>query len=220
VSSLQATVEGFKMQIPGLEDHAFPPGTIVLLTARPGTGKSSYAKRFCLEGLKTNERVVAALTDVTEDSFRKQIGVDTAELEVLDFLREKPNGVNEISIKMHQLISKTPGRPVRLIFDSLSTLGTMFNPALLAPWLLDQRARLSKTSAMVLALVIYATGINPPSITRSLHTFSDVVLEMRTDETKEEPERQFRVLKARDVGHSAKWIPFVITDSGINFLNL
>ena len=216
--SLEATVQGFKLQIPGLEDHAFLSGTIVLLTARPGTGKSSYAKRFCLEGLKTNERVVAALTDVTEDSFRKQIGIDTAELEVLDFLREKPNGVNEISIKMHQLISKTPGRPVRLIFDSLSTLGTMFNPALLAPWLLDQRARLSKTSAMVLALVIYATGINPPSITRSLHTFSDVVLEMRTDETKEEPERQFRVLKARDVGHSAKWIPFVITDSGINFV--
>jgi KaiC/GvpD/RAD55 family RecA-like ATPase len=205
------------MQVPGLEGHVFPPGTIVLLTARPGTGKSSFAKRFCIEGLKTNERVVAALTDITGESFRKHIGVETPDLEVLDFLREKPNGVNEISIKMHQLISKTPVQPVRLIFDSLSTLGTMFNPELIAPWLLDQRAKLSKTSAVVLALVIYATGINPPSITRSLHTFSDVVLEMRTDETKAEPERQFRVLKARDVSHSAKWIPFVITDFGINF---
>jgi KaiC/GvpD/RAD55 family RecA-like ATPase len=205
------------MQIPGLEGHVFPPGTIVLLSARPGTGKSSFAKRFCIEGLKTNERVVAALTDITGESFRKQIAVETADLEVLDFLREKPNGVNEISIKMHQLMSKTPGQRVRLIFDSLSTLGTMFKPELLAPWLLDQRARLSKTSAMVLALVIYATGINPPSITRSLHTFSDVVLEMRTDERKEEPERQFRILKARDVSHSTKWMPFVITDSGINF---
>ena len=184
------------MQIPGLEDHVFPPGTIVLLTARPGTGKSSYAKRFCLEGLKTNERVVAALTDITGETFRKQVGVETADLEVLDFLREKPNGVNEISIKMHQLLSKTQGQRVRLVFDSLSTLGTMLKPDLLAPWLLDQRARLSKTSAIILALVIYATGINPPSITRSLHTFSDVVLEMRVDETKEDPERQFRVLKA------------------------
>ena len=217
MTSLQATDLGFKMQIPGLEGHVFPPGTIVLLSARPGTGKSSFAKRFCIEGLKTNERVVAALTDITGESFRKQIAVETGDLEVLDFLREKPNGVNEISIKMHQLMSKTPGQRVRLIFDSLSTLGTMFKPELLAPWLLDQRARLSKTSAMVLALVIYATGINPPSITRSLHTFSDVVLEMRTDETKEEPERQFRILKARDVSHSTKWMPFVITDSGINF---
>jgi len=220
VTSLQATTaQGFKMQVPGLEDHLFPPGTIVLLTARPGTGKSSFAKQFCFEGLKRNERVVAALTDITGESFRKQIGVDTTNLEVLDFLREKPNGVNDISIKMHNLLLKSPGQPVRLIFDSLSTLGTMFKPELLAPWLLDQRARLSKTSALVLALVIYATGINPPSVTRSLHTFSDVVLEMRTDETKEEPERQFRVLKARDVSHSAKWIPFKITDSGVDFAN-
>jgi KaiC/GvpD/RAD55 family RecA-like ATPase len=205
------------MQIPGLEGHLFPAGTVVLLTARPGAGKSSFAKRFCLEGLKTNERVVAALTDITGESFRKQIGVETADVEVLDLLREKPNGFNEISIRMHELMSKTPRRPVRLVFDSLSTLGTMFKPELLAPWLLDQRARLSKTSAIVLALFVYATGINPPSITRSLHTFSDVVLEMRTEETKEEPERLFRVLKARDVSHSAKWIPFAITDSGINF---
>lgn len=216
---MQAAVSGFKMQIPGLENHVFSPGTIVLLTARPGTGKSVFAKQFCLEGLKTSQRVVAALTDTTADNFRKNVAVETSDLDVLDFLREKPNGVNEISIMMHQLISKTPGRPVRLIFDSLSTLGTMFNPELLSPWLLDQRAKLSKTSAMVLALIIYATGINPPSVTRSLHTFSDVVLEMRTDETKEEPERQFRVLKARDVSHSAKWIPFVITDSGINFVS-
>lgn len=219
MTSLLATAEGFRMQVPGLEEHVFPAGTIVLLTARPGTGKSIFAKRFCMEGLKTSERVVAALTDVTAESFRKQVGIETTDLEVLDFLREKPNGVNEISIKIHELIAKSQGRRVRLVFDSLSTLGTLFKPELLAPWLLDQRARLSKTSSMVLALVVYATGINPPSITRSLHTFADVVLEMRTNETKEEPERQFRVLKTRDVSHSAKWIHFTITDSGINFAN-
>jgi len=214
---VEAATVGFKMQIPGLEDHVFPPGTIILLTARPGTGKSAFAKKFCIEGLRANQRVIAALTDVTADTFSKQIGVETSDLHVLDFLREKPNGVNEISIRIHDLIRKTPTHSVRLIIDSLSTLGTMFNPQLLAPWLLDQRAKLSKSSVNVMALVIYATGINPPSITRSLHTFSDVVLEMRTDETKEEPERQFRVLKARDISHSVKWIPFVVSDTGINF---
>lgn len=205
------------MHVPGLEDHLFPPGTIVLLAARPGTGKSNFAKRFCLEGLHANERVVAASTDITADSFRKEIGFETPDLEVLDFLREKPNGVNEISIQIHGLLSKTPDRQVRLIFDSLSTLGTMFRADLLPPWLLDQRSKLSRQKAKVLALVIYATGINPPSVTRSLHTFSDVVLEMRTDESKAEPERQFRILKARDISHSTRWLPFKITDSGIEF---
>ena len=215
--SLQASVPGFKLQIPGLENHIFPPGTIVLLTARPGTGKSIFAKRFCREGLDANERVVVALTDITADSFRKEISVETSDLDVLDFLTEKPNGVNEISIKIHELISKAPDRRVRLVFDSLSTLGTMFHADLLPPWLLDQRSKLSKQRAKVIALVIYATGINPPSVTRSLHTFSDVVLEMKTDETKEEPERQFRILKARDVSHSTRWLPFKITSSGIEF---
>lgn len=217
MTSLQTSFPGFKMQIPGLETHSFPPGTIVLLTARPGLGKSTFAKRFCLEGLNATERVVAALTDITADRFLKQVGIETPDLEVLDFLSEKPNGVNDISIRIHQLISKSRDRKVRLIFDSMSTLGTMYKPELLPPWLLDQRAKLSKQSTDVLALIVYATGINPPSITRSLHTFSDVVLEMRTDETKPEPERQFRILKARDVSHSTSWVPFKITDAGIEF---
>jgi class 3 adenylate cyclase/KaiC/GvpD/RAD55 family RecA-like ATPase len=207
------------MQLPGLEDHVFPPGTIVLLTARPGTGKSSFVKRFCLEGLQANDRVVAALTDITAEDFRRQIG-ESPDLDILDFLRDKPTGVNEISIKIHELISKTADRQVRLIFDSLSTLGTMFHPDLLPPWLLDQRSRLSRQRVKVLALIIYATGINPPSVTRSLHTFSDVVLEMKMDESKAETQRQFRILKARDVSHSTKWLPFKITDSGIEFASV
>ena len=93
----------------------------------------------------------------------------------------------------------------------------MFNPALLAPWLLDQRARLLKQTVQVLTLVNYATGINPVSITRSLHPFADIILEMKMDESKKQPERQFRVFIARGGGHSITWIPFKISKSGIEF---
>jgi len=205
------------MQIPGLEGHLFPPGTIVLLTARPGLGKSAFARQFCVEGLKEGHRIVAALTDTTAGQFRKQFGVDTANLEAVDFLTEKPKGVHDVSDRIHELIGKTPNQPVRLIVDSLSTLGTMFNPALLAPWLLDQRAKLLKQNIEVLALVNYATGINPTSITRSLHPFADVILQMRIDESKQQPERQFRVFVARGASHSINWIPFKISDSGIEY---
>jgi class 3 adenylate cyclase/KaiC/GvpD/RAD55 family RecA-like ATPase len=205
------------MRIPGLAGHVFPSGTIILLTARPGLGKSAFARQFCVEGLKEGHRVVAALTDTTAENFYKQFDVDTSKLEAVDFLIEKPNGVHEVSDKIHQLIRKTPDRPVRLIVDSLSTLGTMFNPALLAPWLLDQRAKLLKHTVRVLALVNYATGINPVSVTRSLHPFADVILQMKMDESKPQPERQFRVFVARGLSHSIEWIPFKISESGIEF---
>ena len=214
---MQVLVAGFKVQIPGLEDHILPSGTIILLTGRPGVGKSMFARQFCLEGLKAGERVAAALTDTTADSFRKQLGVETSNVEAVDFLIEKPNGVHEVSDRIQQLIGKTRDKSVRLIVDSLSTLGTMFNPALLAPWLLDQRAKLTKQPVQVLALVNYATGINPPSVTRSLHPFADIILEMKMDESKGQPERQFRIFIARGVSHSIKWIPFTISESGIEF---
>lgn len=215
--SLQAPVSGFKMHIPGLEDHVFPPGTIVLLTARPGLGKSAFARQFCVQGLKEGHRIVAALTDTTAENFCKQFDVKTSNLEAVDFLIQKPSGVHEVSDRIHQLIGKTRDQPVRLIVDSLSTLGTMFNPSLLAPWLLDQRAKLLKQTVQVLTLVNYATGINPVSVTRSLHPFADVILQMKMDESKEQPERKFRVFVARGVSHSINWIPFKISESGIEF---
>ena len=213
-------VVGFKVQIPGFEDHIFPSGTLILVTGRPGIGKSTFAKQFCQEGLRAGQRVIVALTDTTAKHFREQLGVEDSKLEVTDFLTHRPDGVHEASHTIQELIEKTPNEQVRLVIDSLSTFGTMFNPALLAPWLLDQRARLLKSQAKVLALVNYATGINPPSITRSLHPFADVILEMRMDESGAEPERQFRIFIARGVSHSVKWLPFKITAEGIEFGSL
>ncbi len=214
---MQGSVTGFKLQIPGLEAHVFASGTIILLTGQPGVGKSAFARQFCLEGLREGHRVVAALTDTTAQNFRNQIGVQNSKLDALDFLLRKPAGVHEISSSIRQLIAKTPDQPIRLIFDSLSTLGTMFDPALLAPWLLDLRATVLKQSVKVVALVNFATGINPPSITRSLQPFADIILEMKMDEATEEPERKLRIFIARGVSHSAKWMPFKISESGIEF---
>ena len=158
-----------------------------------------------------------AVTDTSADIIRKRIGGNEDQLHVLDFLLEKPPHVNDISIAIHQLLAKFQGHPTRLAFDSLSTLGTMFNPAYLAPWLLDQRARFLKANSNVIALIVYHTGINPPSVTRSLQALSDIVLEMKFDETSEEPKRLFRVFSTRGAAHSAKWCPFTVSDAGISF---
>jgi circadian clock protein KaiC len=214
---MQSTVSGFKLKVPSLEDHAFSPGTIILLTGRPGVGKSIYAQQFCWQGLEAGQAAILALTDTTKESIQKQPTLTSPGTEVVDFLSEKPRLINEVSIAVHQLIDKHADKPVRFAFDSLSTLGTMFNAGLLAPWLLDQRSRFLKQKKNLMALIVYDTGINPPSITRSLQALSDIVLEMKFDETTGELMRLFRIYCARGAPHSTKWFPFTITDSGINF---
>jgi KaiC/GvpD/RAD55 family RecA-like ATPase len=214
---MQETSTGFRLQVPSLENQVFAPGTVVLLTGRPGIGKSAFTQQFCRDGLKADEKVVLALTDTSADSMKSRFGQADGGLHVMDFLLEKPPQISEISITIHQTIAKLAGQPARLAFDSLSTLGTMFNPAYLAPWLLDQRARFLKSKANVLAMIVYDTGINPPSVTRSLQALSDVVLEMKFDETTGEPTRMFRVFSTRGAAHSVKWVPFTISDAGISF---
>jgi len=216
VIRLQEANPGFKLQVPSLEGQAFAPGTLVLLTGRPGIGKSAFAKQFCRDGLKARENTILALTDTSADLARKMIEED-GQLHVMDFLLEKPHQINDVSITVHQAIQKFSGQPVRLAFDSLSTLGTMFNPAYLAPWLLDQRARFLKSKANIIAMIVYDTGINPPSITRSLQALSDVVLEMKLDESSGEPKKLFRVFSTRGAAHSARWYHFTISDAGISF---
>ena len=214
---MQDAKPGFKLQVPSLGDQFFAPGCVVLLTGRPGIGKSAFVQQFCQEAIRSNQRVVVAVTDTSADVVRKRIGGAEDQLHVLDFLLQKPSHVNDISIAIHELLVKFQGHPARLAFDSLSTLGTMFNPAYLAPWLLDQRARFLKGNSNVMALIVYDTGINPPSVTRSLQALSDVVLEMKFDETSQEAKRLFRVFSARGAAHSVKWYPFTISDAGISF---
>lgn len=214
---MQEASPGFRLQVPSLENQVFAPGTVVLLAGRPGIGKSAFAQQFCREGLQANQNVVLALTDTSADSIKAKLGQADGQLHVMDFLLEKPPLINDISIAIHQTIAKFATKPARLAFDSLSTLGTMFNPAYLAPWLLDQRARFLKSKANVLAMIVYDTGINPPSVTRSLQALSDVVLEMKFDESSGEQKRLFRVFSTRGAAHSAKWYPFTVSDTGISF---
>lgn len=212
-------MSGFKLRVPSLEDVVLPAGTTVLLGGRPGAGKSVFAEQFIRDGLQLGQHGIYVATDTPADSIRKRVPISstTAELHVIDLFQEKPHLINDISIAVHQIISKFTDRPVRVVFDSLSTLGMIFKPDVLPPWVLDQRGRFVRNNTNALALMIYDTGIHPPTVSRSLQVLSDVVLEMKLDESSGEPKRLFRIFSTRGAPHSAKWYPFTIDDVGLRF---
>jgi KaiC/GvpD/RAD55 family RecA-like ATPase len=213
---LQGQISGFKLQIPGLEDHFFPPTTTVLLMGRPGVGKSVFTEQFVHNGLEQGQHAIYVATDTSADMVRRRFP-SASELEVVDLFQEKPRLINDISIAVHQMITRLGKRPVRLVYDSLSTLGMLFKPDVLPPWVMDQRARFVRNNSNVIGLMVYATGIHPPTVSRSLQTLADVVLEMRFLEGEGEPKRLFRVFSIRGLSHSAKWYPFTIDDEGLKF---
>lgn len=217
---MQSTVSGFQIQVPGLTGRLFPAGTNVLLTGRPKVGKSLFAEQFLLEGLRAGQHGIYVVTDRSPESVQRKASLITtgAQLQVINLLLEKPRLINDISITVHQTVTKFGGQPVRVVVDSLSTLGMMLNPDVLPPWVLDQRARFMRNNSNVLALMVYDTGIHPPTITRSLQVLTDVVLEMRLEDAAGEPKRLFRVFSARDAAVSPRWSPFTIDDSGLRFL--
>ena len=217
---MQEALSGFNLNVPGMDAHVFPPGTTVLLTGRPGAGKSVFAEQFLLEGLQRGQNGIYVVTDTSGESLRRKVESTPAvkaKLEVVNLFLEKPRLINDISISVHQAISKYDGQQVRLAFDSLSTLGMLFNPEVLPPWVLDQRARFTKHNSNVLALMVYDIGIHSPQISRSLQVLSDVVLEMKLEESEDEPKRLFRVFSSRGTPHSAKWYQFIIDNSGLRF---
>jgi KaiC/GvpD/RAD55 family RecA-like ATPase len=217
---VQSTVSGFQIQIPGLTDHFFPAGTTVLLTGRPKVGKSMFAEQFLLEGLRAGQHGIYVVTDRSPESVQRKVAAITtnAQLQIINLFIEKPRLINDISITVHQAVAKLAGQPVRVVVDSLSTLGMMLNPEVLPPWLLDQRARFTRNSSNVLALMVYDTGIHPPTIMRSLQVLTDVVLEMRLEDAEGGPKRLFRVFSATEVPINPRWLSFAIEDSGLRFL--
>ncbi len=212
--------------LPGLMQPIAIRGHVLLLTGPGGSGKTTYALQFTNEGLQAGEKAVIVTFDMSQkDVFEtaNALGYDFASysknLRMLDYFSTKPDNLNDISIALHKVVVECcKESDTRVVIDSLSTLALLRSHDSLAPWVLQQRARLRGTPTVT--LFSYNPGVHPPMLKLALQNVLDGTLELRFDEKSDGSlERYFRIFHLRGVAHPTQWHRFEIVPlKGIRFL--
>jgi circadian clock protein KaiC len=135
--------------IPGLDDilaGGFPVGRLFLIEGAPGTGKTTLALQFLLEGVERGETVLYVTLSETEDELRDVAeshgwtldGVELYELEALEdrlHPEEEYTVFHPEDVELSETTRRIYGEvervnPQRVVFDSLSEMRLLARDAL------------------------------------------------------------------------------------------
>lgn len=183
---VSAGIPGFEKMLPGL-----PRNATILLVGEPGSGKSSIARQFVMEGLAHSEPCLWVVATTGAEEIMKSLtdrGVDPEPhiskglLRIVDAFSPKLHGAGVCNAEQGDLSSfsvclATAAReladsgPKRLVFDSLSKL-FLHNPShTVFQFLEEQRRRLNELGFT--GLWILEQGAHSNDIMRTLGYLSD-----------------------------------------------
>lgn len=213
--------------LPGLTEPSLPRGYSLLVSGPTGSGKTSYALQFISEGLCAGETGIVLSTDISEreilesaDALGYHFSEHKDDLKLLDYLSNRPDNLNEVSIELHKAVQELCRTgPTRIVVDSLSTLAIVLGNDSMTPWVLQQRTRLR--GLPTLTLFTYNPSIHPPMLKLALQNVLDGTIELQSTESNVGTfERQLRIFNLRGLSHSTRWRKFeVVSQQGIRFAN-
>jgi KaiC/GvpD/RAD55 family RecA-like ATPase len=183
--------------------------------------------QFISEGLSRGERGIVLSTDIPEreilesaDALGYRFSEHEDDLQVLDYLSNRPDNLNEVSIALHKAVQEYCRIGLtRIAVDSLSTLAIVLGNDGIAPWVLQQRARLGKLPTAT--LFTYDPSIHPPMLKLALQNVLNGTIELQVSESSDGSlQRQLRIFNLRSLSHSTRWRKFeVVSHEGVRFLD-
>lgn len=203
----------------------FPDNFAVLVVGSPSAGMFEFCSYLGATYLGAGERLVFCESNVSAELVRKQLelfGIDVDECEsndqlaIVDFskglsvrgadpkaitVRDVSN-LEEVIEKIEEGVVKVGGRPVRVMFDSLTSLYMQHDSNEVGKFFS------ALTSAIKVSGVITATvhsGIIPEEQIALLATIADGMLEIKIDE---EFHRFVRIKHFRGLKVTPNWVPF------------
>jgi KaiC/GvpD/RAD55 family RecA-like ATPase len=213
-----------------------PPCASLLLIGQSGVGKTIFCKQFLQNGLvkgepciyiTTNESPEEIVKSMRRFGFNVETGKDVSTFRIVDCYSWKlgSQGEGEYFVSNPTDLAVLLGvtekamrglKNIRLVFDSITGLTSISRHGIV---------EISKFLQVLVAKVRVAEGnsvftVNPeahdPQFMSFLRQAFDGTLEMKEEESGKEMKRLLRVFSLKEAKHKTCWIPFDITDQGIN----
>ncbi|MBA2741215.1 MAG: circadian clock protein KaiC, partial [Actinobacteria bacterium] len=201
-------------------------GTTVLVTGTAGTGKTSLAAHFADAACRRGERCLYFAFEESSSQLSRNmrsIGIDFAphvQAGLLEFHASRPTlyGLEMHLVSMHKRIAEF--RPSVVVVDpitNLATAGTTGDAARMVLRLLDY---LKATGITAFFTSLTSAGQELEGTDLGVSSIVDTWLLLRDLETNGERTRGMYVLKSRGMSHSNQIREFVLTDRGIELLDV
>jgi two-component system cell cycle response regulator DivK len=208
----------------------FPDHYTVLLYGPPGVGKSDYIFDLVEDYLKYGKKVIYITTSkspeqIIEYAKKRDLDITQYENKSLVFIdcyswsvgkEEKrlsvdhPANLNKISINLVKA-ANILGMPVKIIFDSLSTLFLHSQADVILKFVQTITSRVKSEYGFI--LLSMQKGMHNQEYVTTVYSIMDGVIEMDFEE--KTLEKQLRIHHLEGFPHESIWIPYKVTPHGI-----
>ncbi len=217
--------------VPGLDEmfarKGWYRGTSVLLTGTAGTAKTTLAASFALETCRRGERCLYFAFEESPAQLTRNmrsVGLDLQPyidqgLLRIEASRPTLNGLERHLVTLHQLVNQF--RPRAVVIDPISNLisvGSMSEVRSMLTRMVDF-LKVSNVTALFTALVSGRSG-QLELTEEGVSSLVDTWISVRDLEGVGERNRGLSILKARGMAHSNQVREFVLTDHGLQLLDV
>jgi circadian clock protein KaiC len=205
--------ERIKSGIAGMDDilgGGFIPGTVILVSGLPGTGKST----FCREMVKNHSGVgcLMVVTNIDATRLKEDLGKSAAgNVAILNsFSKSVAQGAATSLNDFKAGFEKALGGNKLVVIDSLTDLLFQNEPEQVYK-LLQLLVGIIR-SEKPLMFVCMDTGICEPSAENMMAYATDGTIEMKLEGN----QRLLRVTRMNGTPHPLEWLPFTIGEKGMD----
>ena len=204
-------------------------GSSVLVSGAPGTGKSSIGAKFADAACRRGERaLIFAYEESSAQILRnmRSIGIDLApwvKKGLLQVHASRPtlSGLEQHLVAMHDMVKAF--RPAVVVVDPISNLMIEGSDAEVMPTLmrLIDFLKQEQITSLFISLTRGGSGTGAQEDSQvGVSSLMDTWLWMRNMEFNGERNRLIHVLKSRGMAHSNQMREFVLSDAGIDLVDV